>query len=196
MELSPLAKERLARIGEPSQEEKDELRHAQELSSLLSPYFTGKLSAESLWTKLKEYKDEGKEFVIREAQLNLAGAISLGSNELDFNRCREGILAVETLKDDSKYSILEANLNSIQSLYKQYNQEREQAFDAIRSNIERQLEAVAQQVTQKTGGQVDVKSSAELNVTSSPQWREFISKHENEYQTRFQSYLVKLRDNL
>lgn len=196
MELSPLAKERLARIGEPSQEEKDKLRHSQEISSLLSSYFTGKLSVESLWTKLKEYKDEGKEFMIREAQLNLVGAISLGSNALDFNRCREGILAVETLKDDSKYSILEANLKSIESLGNQYNQEREQAFNSIKSNIERQLEAVAQQVAQRTGGQVDVKSSAELNVTSSPQWREFISRHEKEYQTRFQTYLIQLRANL
>ena len=196
MELSPLAKERLARIGEPSQEEKDNLRHSQELSSLLSSYFTGKLSVESVWTRLKEYKDEGKEFLIREAQLNLAGAIGLGGSELDSKRCREGILAAETLKDDSKYSILEANLSSIESLCKQYKQEREQAFDAIKSNIERQLETVAQQIAQKTGGQVDVRSSAELNVTSSPQWKEFIARHEKEYQTRFQSYLVQLRANL
>ncbi len=34
MELSPLAKKRLARIGEPSKKEKETLKHSQDLSSL------------------------------------------------------------------------------------------------------------------------------------------------------------------
>jgi len=55
MELSPLAKQRLAEIGELSDEEREKLRQSRELSSLLSFYFTGKLSVASPWTKLKEY---------------------------------------------------------------------------------------------------------------------------------------------
>jgi len=55
MKLSPLAKQRLAKIGELSDEERGNLKQSQELSSLLSFYFTGKLSVASLWTKLKEY---------------------------------------------------------------------------------------------------------------------------------------------
>jgi len=196
MELSPLAKERLARIGEPSEEEKERLRLSQELSPLLSSYFTGKLSVDSLWTRLKEYKDEARESLIKEVQLKLVDAISLGADEQNLKACREGILAAETLKDNSKYSTLEVNLSSIETLCKQYKQGREQAFNAIKGNIERQLEAAAQQIAQKTGGTVDVKSSAELSVTSSPQWREFISRHEREYHAKFQSYLAQLHANL
>jgi hypothetical protein len=198
MELSPLARERLARIGEPSEEEKERLRHSQELSSLLSSYFIGKLSAESLWMRLKEYKDEGKESLIKDVQLRLADAVSLEADEQSIKRCREGILAAETLKDNNKYSILEAKLSSIESLCKQYKQGRDEAFNVIKSNIERQVEAAAQQIRQKTGRElaVDVKGSAELSVTSSPQWKQFIVKHEKEYQAKFQSYLAQLHANL
>jgi len=198
MELSPLAKQRLAKIGEPSKEEREKLRRSEELSSLLSSYFTGKLSADAFWTRLKEYKDEGKESLIKEVQLKLAEAISLGADEQSLKACREGILAAETLKDSNKYSILEVNLSSIESLCKQYKQGREQAFNAIKSNIERQLEAAAQQIAQKTGKgvAVDVKGSAEVSVTSSPQWKEFISRHDQEYHSRFQSYLAQLHANL
>jgi hypothetical protein len=126
MELSPLAKQRLARIGEPSQEQKKRLRHSQELSSLLSSYFTGRLSLNSLWARLKQCKDEGKEFLVKEASLHLVGAMSPRADEQGLKRCREGILAVETLKGNNKYSILEASLSSIENLCKQYKQGKEQ----------------------------------------------------------------------
>jgi len=198
MELSPLAKERLAKIGEPSKEEKEKLRHSKELSSLLSSYFMENLPIDSLWARLKECKDKGEESLIKEVQLKLAEAISLGADEPSLKRCQEGILAAETLKDNNKYSILEVNLNSIESLCKQYKQGREQAFNTIKSNIARQIAAAAQQIAQKAGKgvAVDVKGSAELSVTSSPQWKEFISRHEREYHTRFQSYLAQLYANL
>ena len=198
MELSPLAKERLARIGEPSEEEKERLKHCQKLSYLLSSYFTGKLSVDSLWARLKEYKDEGKESLIKEAQLDLASAISLGADEQSLKRSCEGILAAETLKDNSKYNILEAKLRSIESLCKQYKKGREQAFDTIKSNIEKQVQAIAQQMARKSRKElaVDVKGSAELSVTSSPQWKEFISRHEKEYQKRLQGYLAQLHADL
>jgi len=169
MELSPLAKERLASLGELSQEEREKLGHSQELSSLLSSYFTGKLPVESLWKVLKEYKDEGKEYLIKEAQVNLANAVSLGADEQSLKMCREGILTLETLKENSQYSMLEANLSLIENLCRQYKQEREQASDTMKSDVERQIKAAAQQIAQETRKEmaVDVKGSAELGVMRS-----------------------------
>ena len=114
MELSPRARERLARIGELSQEEKDKLKHSEELMHSLSDYFTGKLGSEDLWTRLKDYRDQGKEFMIKEAQLSLINALGLESSDLDFERCRNAILAAETLKGEGQYLDLERNLDSVQ----------------------------------------------------------------------------------
>jgi len=91
---------------------------------------------------------------------------------------------------------LELSLNSIESLCKQYQQRKEQVFNAIKSNIERQVKAATQQIAQKTGGIVDITGSVELSVKNSPQWKEFISRYERECHARFQIYLAQLHGNL
>jgi hypothetical protein len=195
MELSPRARERLERIGELSQEEKDKLKNSEELTQLLSDYFTDKLSPENLWMTLKGYKDEGKESMIREAQLSLANALALEISDPDFERCRNGILAVETLRSQGQYLDLERNLNSIQSLRQQYREEKGRAFNALKANIEKQVEMAARQMAQQTGNKrlaVDIQGSAEASVRNSPQWKGFVSRHETEYGSEFKSRLAEL----
>lgn len=195
-ELSPRARERLARIGELSQEEKDRLKHSEELTRLLSDYFTGKLGPEALWMSLKEYKHQGKESVIKEAQLSLINALSLESSEPDFERCREGILAVETLKGAGQYLDLELNLNSLHRLRQQYREEKGRAFNAIKADIERQVEMAAQQIAQQMGNKalpVDVQASAEASVRNNAQWKDFSFRHEARYQFAFKERLAQLR---
>ena len=195
MELSPRARERLERIGELSQEEKDRLKNSEGLTQLLSDYFTDKLSPEDLWMTLKGYKDEGKESMIREAQLSLANALALESSDLDFERYRNGILAVETLKGQGQYLDLERNLNSIQSLRHQYREEKGRAFKALKANIEKQIEMAARQMAQQTGNKqlaVDIQGSAEATVRNSHQWKDFVSRHEREYSWEFKNRLAKL----
>ncbi len=195
MELSPRARERLERIGELSQEEKDRLKDSEELTQLLSDYFTDKLSSEDLWMTLKGYKDEGKESMIREAQLGLANALALESSDPDFERYRNGILAVETLKGQGQYLDLERNLNSIQSLRQQYREEKGRAFKALKANIEKQIEMAARQMAQQTGNKqltVDIQGSAEATVRNSHQWKDFVSRHEREYSWEFKNRLAEL----
>jgi hypothetical protein len=195
MELSPRARERLERIGELSQEDKDRLKDSEQLAQLLSDYFTGKLSPEDLWMTLKGYKDEGKESMIREAQLGLVNALALESSDLDFERCRNGLLAVETLKGQGQYLDLERNLNSIQSLRQQYREEKGRAFNALKANIEKQIEMAARQMAQQTGNKrlpVDIQGSAEASVRNSHQWKDFVSTHEREYSSEFRSRLAEL----
>ncbi len=195
MELSPRARERLERIGELSQEEKDRLKDSEELTQLLSDYFTDKLSPEDLWMTLKGYKDEGKESMIREAQLSLANALALEISDPDFEKCRNGILAVETLKGQGQYLDLERNLNSLQSLRQQYREEKGRAFNALKANIEKQIEMAARQMAQQTGNKrlaVDIQASAEASVRNSPQWKDFVSRHEREYSWEFKNRLAEL----
>jgi len=199
MELSPRARERLARIGEFSREEKDRLRDSEELIHLLSDYFTGKLTPEDLWMTLKGYKDQGKEFMLKEAQLSLINALGLESSDLDFERHRSGILAVETLKGEGQYLDLERNLDSIQSLRQQYRQEKQRAFNAMKADIERQVEMAARQIAQQTGNKglsIDVQASAEASVRNSPQWKDLVSRHEREYSLEFKNRLAKLSSTL
>lgn len=197
MELSPLAKEKLAKIGELSQEEKEKLKSANEITSLLADYFTSRINADELWSKLKAQKEAGRDLMIRETQMRLIGALNIGSNDIDFERYRKGILACETLKDQkSRYAEIELALNSVEALRKQYLKEKEATFNSMKANVQKQVEIAARQVAKQTGNKdvsVDVRSSVEASVLSSPQWTEFVLKNDKVYGQKFADHITKLK---
>jgi hypothetical protein len=197
MELSPLAREKLAQIGELTQEEKARLKHSQHLASILSDYFTAKLSPEDLWQELRKQKEEGGEFLLREAQLKLIDAISLSGSDRDFDRQRRGILAVETLKSEGNYTALEQSLDSIQNLRRQYGEESEKTFREIKGKIEKQVRLAAQQLAAQSGARgasIDVQGSVETTAKASPEWKNFISKHESSFSQKLKDRLTTLRE--
>jgi ribosomal protein S13 len=193
MELSPLAKERLAKIGTLSQEERERIRQSSELDSMLSQYFKGDLSSEDLWKELKSLKEQSNESIVKEAQSKLVDTVRLQMSRADFEQHRSAILALETIKGEGKYSSLELVFSSIEALRHKYTQTKEQAYEQLKGAVERQLQAVAQQAM-KQGMNIDVESSVDANIKNSPQWKDFISKHEESCGEMFNSYIAKLRE--
>ncbi|MCK4402490.1 MAG: hypothetical protein KAV98_01795 [Dehalococcoidia bacterium] len=193
MELSPLARERLARIGALSPEEKERMRRSSELDSLLSQYFKGAISSEDLWIELKSLKEQCSESIVKEAQIKLVDTLRLQMSQEDFEQRRSAILAIETMKHEGKYSSLELVLISIEALRQKYTQVKEQTYEQLKNAVERQLQAVARQAL-KQGLKVNVESSVEANIKNSPQWKEFISEHEKACGEMYNSYITKLRE--
>ncbi|RLC62043.1 MAG: hypothetical protein DRI01_07520 [Chloroflexi bacterium] len=196
MEFSPLAREKLTRIGELTQEEKVRLKYSQHLASVLSDYFTAKMSPEGLWKELKIQKEEGREFLLREAQLRLIDAINLSGSERDFERQRRGILAVETLKSESSYTNLEQSLDTIQNLLRQYREEKQEAYSTIKRKIEKQVKLAAQQLATQAeakGASIDIQTSVEATAKASPEWKSFILQHENSFNQKLKDQLTRLR---
>jgi len=67
-DLPPIARERLAKIGELTREEKEKMIDSERVNSILSEFYQGQIDPESLWKRLKE---EGKPSLLREAQMRL-----------------------------------------------------------------------------------------------------------------------------
>ena len=109
-DLSPIARERLAKIGELTQEEKEKMLDSEKVNSLLSEFYQGQIDPESLWKRLKE---EGKPSLLREAQVRLVDSLSFGSPSAELRRKRDGILAIESLKKEQNTSTIELNLRRI-----------------------------------------------------------------------------------
>lgn len=188
MELSPIARERLSRLGELSEIEKQELKFSEKLTSLLSDYFTDKIDVNKLWAELKAFKEAGKDSMIKETQNRLLYAITLGSNNIDFERCRNGILSSETLKSEGRYSELELALNTIEKLREQYQQDKDAAFNSMKDQVKSQVMRAAQQAQRQAGKEgvaVDIEGSVEASLKSSAQWRDFIVQHERNYGQKF-----------
>lgn len=195
MELSPLAKERLAKAGELSAAEKEKAKLNEELTAILSDFFTAKLDSDGLQQRMKKFKEQGKDFMINETQLRLAHTLSMGGNDADFDRYSSGILALEKLKGYSKYIISEKNLDNIKKLRRQYQQERTTAFSSMKDSIGGQVRMAAQQMARQKKNQnvsVDIESSIEASVRNSPQWRQFVLKHEKDYDKKLEEALAKL----
>jgi len=192
MELSPLARERLARIGALSPEEKERMRRSSELDSLLSQYFKGDVSSEDLWIELKSLKEQCGESIVKEAQIKLVDTLRLQMSQEDFEQRRSAVLALETIKSEGKYSSLELVLNSIEALRQKYTQIKEQTYNQLKVDLEKQLQAVARQAL-KQGVKIDIETSLNANIKNSPQWKEFISEHEKAGGEMFNDYIARLR---
>ena len=191
-DLSPIARERLAKIGELTQEEKERMIDSEKVNSLISEFHQGQINPESLWKKLKE---EGKPSLLRQAQVRLLDSLSFGIPPAELQRKGEGILAIETLKEEQNTSVIELNLNRIEESQKRYRAEIEQAYDGIRAEVERNPRLRVKQVQQGQNTMV-VQLTVDEAIKQLPQWREFLSNQEKRYSQEFTSIMENLKREL
>jgi hypothetical protein len=190
--LSPIARERLAKIGEFTREEKEKMLDSEKVTSLLSEFHQGQINAETLWSRLKE---EGKPSLLREAQVRLVDSLSFGVPPAELQRKREGILAMEALKKERNTSVIELNLNRIDELQKRYRAEIEQAYNGIKAEVEKNPRLRMKQVQQGQNTMV-VQLTIDEAIKQLPQWQDFLSNQEKRYSQEFASTKEKLQREL
>ncbi len=190
--LSPLMKERLAKIGEATPEEKEGMKDSHLLDSFLSEFYKGELSPEGLWGKLKECKDKGKSHLLKEAQTRLIDSISFGSVVVEFQKRRDAILAAESLKEDQNTAVVELGLNFIEELRGRYKDEMQQAYNSLKAQVERNPQLRMQQIKQDQTTRV-MQLSADEAVKVNSEWKNFISRHEKRYSQEFAKVTGKLK---
>jgi hypothetical protein len=191
-DLPPLARERLAKIGELTSKEKEKMVDSGKVDSLLSEFYQGQIDSESLWKRLKK---EGKPPLLREAQMKLIDSLSFGSTPVELQRKRDGILAIETLKEEQNTSIVELNLDLVEDLQKRYRAEIEQAYNGIRAEVEGNPQLRVKQVQQGQSTML-VQLSVDEAIKQLPQWRDFLSDHEKRYSQEFAKVMEKLKREL
>jgi len=191
-DLPPIARERLAKIGELTREEKEKMIGSERVNSILSEFYQGQIDPESLWKRLKE---EGKPSLLREAQMRLIDSLSFESTPTELQRKRDGILAIETLKEEQNTSIVELNLNLMEDLQKRYRAEMEQAYNGIIAEVEGNPQLRVKQVQQGQNTMV-VQLSVDEAIKQLPQWRDFLSDQEKRYSQEFAKVMEKLKREL
>jgi len=191
-DLPPIARERLARIGELTREEKEKVIDFEKVNSLLSEFYQGQIDPEKLWKRLKE---EGRPSLLREAQMRLIDSLNFGSTPAELQRKRDGILAIETLKEEQNTSVVELNLNMIEDLQNRYKAEIEQAYTVIRAEVERNPQLRVKQVQQGQNTMI-VQLTVDEAIKQLPQWRDFLSDQEKRYSQEFAKVVEKLKREL
>ena len=98
--LSPLMREKLAKVGEASLEEKERMKGLGNLNALLTEFFTDSLSSESLYQRFKEYEAQGKQFLLKEAQVKLRDSFKKKELQIKFRGRDDGRLTVEFVEGE------------------------------------------------------------------------------------------------
>ena len=98
--LPPLMRERLARIGAASPEEKARVKELGNLNSLLAEFFKGTLDSEGLYERLKEYESRGKQFLLKEARETLENSFRGKGLRMKFEEVGGGSLTIHLLKEE------------------------------------------------------------------------------------------------
>jgi hypothetical protein len=191
-DLPPLARERLAKIGELTAEEREKMADAEKVNSLLSEFYLGQIDSNNLWKKLKE---ESKPYLLRETQVRLIDSLSFGSSPVELQRKREVVLAIETLKEQQNTSIVELNLNLMEDLQKRHKAEIEQAYNSVKAEVERNPQLRVKQVQQGQNAMM-VQLSVDEAIKQLPQWRDFVSEQEKRYSQEFAKLIEKLKGEL
>ena len=182
--LPPIVRERLARMGDVTSEEREQMKDAEVIDSLLSGFYRDEVDSEGLWKRLKRLHEAGKGHLLREVQLRLIGSLSLNSGSADVDKRKEGVLALESLKDEQHTSALEDGLNSLAELQRRYADEMKRAYEELRAQVERDPRLRIEQVRQGQNTAL-VQLSVEEAVKRNPQWREFLAQHESRYTEEF-----------
>jgi thioredoxin 1 len=110
-ELSPLMKQRLAGIGELTPEEKDRIGELEKLDSLLKDFYKGEVDVLQLWKKLKDYEEQDKQFLLREACEKLKKSFKWKRLPIKFLESDSGRLSLEFNEDQEEEEDLVVELN-------------------------------------------------------------------------------------
>jgi len=186
--LPPLAREKLAKIGEPTPEEKEKMKNQEKVKSIMARYYKGELDSNGLWQEFKGAKPS----MLKEAQLNLINSLSFGSSPAEFQKRRDGILAIETLKEEQNTSVLELNLNSIEDLQKRAKEEFEQTYNNFKVWVERNPQARMKAIKQ---GQttIVIQLSVDEAIKENPQWQQFQTEYNKRYCQEFNKTKERLK---
>ena len=100
--LSPLAREKLNKIGNSDDRERELAHDIERLDALLLIYFKNLLDGKELFKTLKQFEEQDNQPVLREARNKLEQSFMESSLPFKFTGGKDGKIGVALLTDDDK----------------------------------------------------------------------------------------------
>lgn len=119
-ELPPIMRERLARSGEVTPEDKERIKDLENLDSLLKEFYADLLDSAGLWKRLKEFQDQGKQFLLKEAYTKLKRSFKWKRLPIRFEERNDGTLTIEFREEEEKDLVLELTDSNFAEAVKKY----------------------------------------------------------------------------
>jgi len=119
-ELPPIMRERLARAGEVTPEDKERIKDLEHLDSLLKEFYADLLDSAGLWKRLKEFQDQGRQFLLKEAYTKLKGSFKWKGLPIKFEERNDGTLTIEFREEEEEDLVLELTDSNFDEAVKKY----------------------------------------------------------------------------
>jgi len=174
-----------------SPEEIEAIKEEERIKALLPKFYKGEITVNDLWQELKGSKPT----VLREAQLVLINSLNLKNSPDELKVRKEGILAIENLKENQKIPTIESLINQLISLQKEYHKIKDSVANKLKAEIKKDPKLRIKTVQQ--GEKIIImRLSVEEALQENPQWKNFLSQHEEEYNQRFASIIERIKKEI
>jgi hypothetical protein len=184
------AMEKIQGIEAMTPEEKEEMKDREKMREVLAGLYRGELSRDEIWTRLKGSRPS----LFREAQLAIADSLRLSNLPEEIRQRREGLLAIEALKDKQNIAGIEGLLNKVEALIREYNDMKERAVEQVRQAVEQNPHLRVRTVRAADGRATQVSLSVDEAVLE--KMAEFLPEHEKRYGVMFSQEVERLKKEI
>ena len=185
-----LAMEKIASIGEASEEEQLKWKYLPEGEKLAAACLS---EGKEIKPEIDKYDKKVREFVLKGAEKVFISNINIPKNDFLKNTNEKSMQNLLSIKNN-KNAVNEI-YNKINHIFEHYNtqgkEQREQAYELLKNDFRNKVE---QALEQQTGA----RNNIDINVENLPQfqeeWRKVVSQIDNQYSNYLNEYKQNLRD--
>ena len=183
-----IAKEKLEKIGEPTEQERLKWKYGPEGEKLAALYLK---EDTNLISEVKKYDDKAKQFIATSVNDILLRNISLPRNEAARKINKKAMDGLKALKNDKV--AVENVFSRMRHVLDHYVQEgakqKKQAYEALKSEFEAKLQ---QAIRQQTGVNARMKIDVEKQPQFQEEWQRVQAQMEAQYTNLLDEYKKEL----
>jgi hypothetical protein len=183
-----IAMEKVAELGEVTEEERLRWKHVPEGEKLAARYLKQNLN---LLSELGKFEEKTKKYVIEGAQDVLIRNIDLPRNDFLGKKNKRVMEGIKLLKND-KVSV-ENVFSKLRRIFDHYmeqgEQQRNQAHESLKADVEAKIQqAVKQQMGPMASMRIDVESQPQFQE----EWRRMLAQLDMQYMSLLNEYKQEL----
>jgi len=183
-----IAREKLEKIGEPTEEERLRWKFVPEGERLAAGYLKGDLN---LTAELSRYEEKAKQYVLQGAADVLVRNIVMPKDapaEKTNRRAMEGLKSLK--KDKTRVENVYSNLRRVFSHYsEQGKQQKQQAYEQLKAEFQAKVQmALQQQMGTAAGFKIDVENQPQFRE----EWRKLEARLDSQYLKLLSEYKQEL----
>lgn len=183
-----IAREKLAQIGEPTEEERLKWKYGPEGEKLAAVYLKEDIN---LVNELKKFDEKARQFIIDGISEILLRNISLPRTEAARRTNKKSMDGLKELKKDK--AAVENIFSKIRQVLDHYVQEgakqKQQAYESLRTEFEAK---VREAIKQQTGVDTDINIDVEKQPQFQEEWRQMQAQLEGQYLNLLNEYKKEL----